>query len=59
VISCNGNKGRIYTKKEKDVSIVPRKGKMYPLFREEIREVQEFIEEQLRKEYIRPSKLSQ
>jgi len=38
---------------------VPRKGKIYPLFREEIREVQEFIEEQLRKEYIRPSKLPQ
>ena len=36
---------------------VPRKGKMYPLLREERREVHEFIEEQLRKRYIRPLKL--
>ena len=32
---------------------VPRKGKMYPLSREEREEVCEFIEEQLRKGYIR------
>jgi len=38
---------------------VPRKGKVYLLSREEREEVQEFIKEQLRKEYIRPSKSSQ
>jgi len=38
---------------------VLRKGKMYLLLREERGEVYEFIEEQLRKEYIRPSKLPQ
>ena len=38
---------------------VPRKGKVYPLLREEREEVQEFIKKQLRKEYIRPSKLLQ
>ena len=38
---------------------VPRKGKVYPLSREERGEVQEFIFEQLRKGYIRPSKLPQ
>jgi len=38
---------------------VPRKGKVYLLLREERREVCEFIEEQLRKWYIRPSKLPQ
>ena len=32
---------------------------MYLLLREEREEVHEFIKEQLRKEYIRPSKLSQ
>ena len=37
---------------------VPRKGKIYPLSREEREEVHEFIKEQLRKGYIRPSKLS-
>ena len=31
---------------------VPRKGKIYPLSREEREEVREFIWEQLRKEYI-------
>jgi len=31
---------------------VPRKGKVYPLSREEREEVREFITEQLRKEYI-------
>ena len=38
---------------------VPRKGKVYLLSREEREEVCEFIQEQLRKEYIRPSKLPQ
>jgi len=32
-----------------------RKEKVYPLLREERREMHEFIKEQLRKEYIRPS----
>ena len=36
---------------------VLRKGKVYLLSREEREEVCEFIKEQLRKEYIRPSKL--
>jgi len=35
---------------------VPRKGKVYPLSREEREEVREFMKEQLRKDYIRPSK---
>jgi len=39
--------------------LVPRKGKMYPLLREEWEEVSEFISEQLRKGYIRLSKLPQ
>jgi len=38
---------------------VPRKGKVYPLSREEREEMHEFIQEQLRKGYIRPSKLPQ
>jgi len=38
---------------------VPRKGKVYLLSREEREEVHEFINEQLRKEYIRPLKSSQ
>jgi len=38
---------------------VPRKGKVYSLLREERGKVQEFIKEQLRKEYIRPSKSPQ
>jgi len=38
---------------------VPRKGKVYPLSREEREEVHEFISEQLRKGYIRLSKLPQ
>jgi len=36
-----------------------RKGKVYPLSREEKREVHEFIAKQLKKGYIRPSKSSQ
>ena len=35
---------------------VPRKGKMYPLSRKEREKMHKFIKEQLRKEYIRPSK---
>jgi len=38
---------------------VTRKGKMYPLSREERKKVCKFISEQLRKEYIRLSKSSQ
>jgi len=38
---------------------VPRKGKVYLLLREERKEVCEFIQEQLRKGYIRPSKSPQ
>ena len=38
---------------------VLRKGKVYPLSREEREEVCEFINEQLRKGYIRPLKLPQ
>jgi len=38
---------------------IPRKRKVYPLSREEKEEVYEVISEQLRKEYIRPSKLPQ
>ena len=38
---------------------VPRKGKVYPLSREEREEVCEFIQEQLRKGYIRPLKSPQ
>ena len=36
-----------------------RKGKVYPLSGEEREEVYEFISEQWRKRYIRPSKFSQ
>ena len=38
---------------------IPRKGKVYPLLREEREEVHKFISEQLRKGYIKPSKSSQ
>ena len=38
---------------------VPRKGKVYPLSREEREEVREFMKKQLRKGYIRPSKSPQ
>ena len=38
---------------------MPRKGKVYPLLREEREEVREFVKEQLRKGYIRPSKSPQ
>ena len=38
---------------------MPRKGKVYPLSREEREKVREFIWEQLRKGYIQPSKSPQ
>ena len=38
---------------------VPRKGKVYPLSREEREEVHEFIKEQLKKGYIKLSKSPQ
>ena len=38
---------------------MPRKGKMYLLSREEKEEVRKFIQEQLRKGYIQPSKSPQ
>ena len=38
---------------------VPRKGKIYPLFREEREEVREFIQEQTKKGYIQLSKSPQ
>jgi len=38
---------------------MPRKGKVYPLSREEREEVREFVKEQLWKRYIRPSKSPQ
>ena len=47
--SCNRYEGRVYA----------RKGKVYLLLREEREEVHEFINEQLRKGYIRPSKSPQ
>jgi len=34
----------------------PWKGRIYPLFKNEREEVRNFIEDQLRKRYIRPSK---
>jgi len=37
----------------------PKKGEIYPLFRNEREEVQNFVEDQLRKGYIRPSKSPQ
>jgi len=40
-------------------SFVPKKGKIYPLSRVEREEVQEFVKNQLRKGYIRPSKSPQ
>ena len=53
---------RMLTRKLWDYAIdmkegfVPRKGKVCPLSREEREEVREFVKEQLRKSYIRPSK---
>ena len=37
----------------------PRKGRIYPLSRNKREEVQNFVEDQLRKRYIRPSKSPQ
>ena len=37
----------------------PQKGKIYPLSKIKRKEVQNFVEDQLRKGYIRPSKLPQ
>jgi len=37
-------------------NFVPKKGRTYLMSKQEKEEVQEFVEEQLRKEYIRPSK---
>jgi len=37
----------------------PRKGRIYPLFKDEREEVQKFVKDQLRKRYIRPSKSPQ
>jgi len=37
----------------------PQKGKIYPLFKNEREEVQNFVEDQLRKGYIRPLKSPQ
>ena len=56
---------RIPTRKIQDHTIdlkkmfKPRKGRIYPLSRNKRKEVQNFIEDQLRKGYIRPSKFSQ
>ena len=36
-----------------------QKGRIYPLFKDEREEVQNFVEDQLRKGYIRPSKFPQ
>ena len=53
---------RMLTRKAWDHTIdlregfMPKKGKIYPLSRVEREEVQEFVKDQLRKEYIRPSK---
>ena len=38
---------------------VPRKGKIYPLSRNKREEVRKFVKEQLRKQYICPSKSPQ
>ena len=59
---CRKQSERILTRKVWDHMIevkeefVPRKGKVYPLSRDEREEVREFIKEQLRKGYIHPSK---
>ena len=56
---------RILTRKAWDHAIdlrerfVLKKGKIYPLSKVEREEVQEFVKDQLRKEYIRPSKSPQ
>jgi len=58
-------KGRMLTRKVWNHAIdlketfKPWKGKIYPLFKNVREEVQNFVEDQLRKEYIRPSKSPQ
>jgi len=53
---------RMLTRKTWDHAIdlregfVPKKGKIYPLSKVEREEIQEFVKDQLRKGYIRPSK---
>jgi len=53
---------RMLTRKIRDYAIdlkeifKPQKGKIYPLSKNEREEVQNFVEDQLRKEYIRSSK---
>jgi len=42
----------------KDI-FVPQKGRIYPLSKDKREEVQNFVEDQLRKEYIRPTKSPQ
>ena len=55
---------RILTRKTWDHAIdlkkmfKPQKGRIYPLSKDEREEVQKFVDNQLRKGYIRPSKLS-
>ena len=44
---------------EVNEGFIPRKGKVYLLSREKREEVRKFVREQLRKKYIRPSKLPQ
>ena len=59
------NSERMPTKKAWDHAIdlreefVPKKNRIYPLSRIERQEVQEFVKDQLRKRYIRPSKSPQ
>ena len=56
---------RIPVRKPQDYAInlrkdfVPRKERIYLISREEKEEIREFVEEQLKKEYIRPSKSPQ
>jgi len=40
-------------------TFVPQKGRIYPLSKDEREEVQNFVEDQLRKRYIRPTKSPQ
>ena len=64
-VFCKKQSERMPTRKIWDHTIdmkegfVPKKEKMYPLSREEREEICEFIQEQLRKGYIRPSKSPQ
>jgi len=38
------------------LTFVPQKGRIYPLSKDEREEVQNFVEDQLKKGYIRPTK---